>query len=47
MTFEQEFYAHTVVPNGLTDYEHTSDSVSQAIASPSANNLKSLGQLAI
>lgn len=45
VTFEQEFYAHTVLPNGLTVYEHTNESVNRAIASASADNLKSLGQL--
>lgn len=45
VTFEQEFYAHTVLPNGLTVYEHTSDSVNQAISSPGASSLTSLGQL--
>lgn len=45
VTFEQEFYAHTVLPNGRTVYEHTSESVDRAIVSPSAGNLKSLGEL--
>lgn len=44
-TFEQEFYAHTVLPNGRTVGKHTSESVDRAIASPSAGNLKSLGEL--
>jgi len=30
VTFEQEFYAHTVLPNGQTVYEHTRDAVDDA-----------------
>jgi hypothetical protein len=45
VTFEQAFYARTGLPNGLTVFEDTKDSVNKAIASPSASNLQSLGQL--
>ncbi|QDG90680.1 hypothetical protein [Pseudarthrobacter sp. NIBRBAC000502770] len=30
VTFEQEFYAHTVLPNGRTVYEHTHEVVENA-----------------
>lgn len=30
VSFEQEFYAHTVLPNGRTVYEHTRDAVENA-----------------
>jgi hypothetical protein len=30
VTFEQEFYAHTVLPNGSTVYEHTKEAVEHA-----------------
>lgn len=30
VTFEQEFYAHTVLPNGRTVYEHTHEAVQHA-----------------
>lgn len=30
VTFEQEFYAHTVLPNGRTVYEHTREVVENA-----------------
>lgn len=41
-TFEQAFYSHMVLPNGLTLYEATHEAVERAIAARSMNGLLAL-----
>lgn len=45
VTFEQEFYAHTLLPNGRTVYEHTAASVDRAITTGEVGSMKALGEL--
>jgi hypothetical protein len=43
VTFEQEFFAHTVLPNGKTVYEQTADDVGVAISTGNVRPLLQLG----